>query len=275
MAHLLAGMPTAKDEARAAVQFSKTVWRANTDREYAAARGSSLADIRQLWEQAHADIDKHVEAYIGSSSSNGGRACPRVARRAWASVRGPVGAAAMSLARVGWRMNTAFTWTDAAGEEVNLITTSPALITRMLVDATRDAAELRMGALWAGKDASLQGRRICPDLAMRAIATQGAGRLTALQTAAFRAAACDGVYTRRRAVENGYDVEDVCAKCGAEGDTVHHRVFVCPHSREAVLQAVPRWLYREGGRAPPHLAILEHRDFPSPSGRLATASRWI
>ncbi len=265
MAHLLAGMPTAKEEARAATQFAKTVWRANTCREYAAARGGSLADIRRLWDEAYADISQQVDMYIDSRSTNGGRASPQVARRAWASVRGPIGAAAMTLARIGWRMTSAFTWQDAHGDEVNLITTSPALVTRMIVDATRDAAELRMGALWANRDASLQGKRVCPDLAMRAIASRGGGRLTALQTAAFRAAACDGVYTRRRAVENGYDVEDVCAKCGAVGDTVHHRVYACPCTRAAVLQVVPQWFYREGGRASPSSRFWSTGIFPHPA----------
>ncbi len=251
IAHLVSGMPTAREEAKAALQYSKAIWRAATRREYAAARGVGLSDLRQQWEAAHADIARHVDDYIASSANNGGRASPKVARRAWAAVRGPVGAAAMSLARLGWRMTSAFTWVNARGDEIGLTTTSPALITIMLVDATKDVAEKRIGAKWSDGDAAFKDRRICPDFAVRAIATRGGGRLTALQTAAFSAAACDGVYTRHRAVANGYDVADVCCHCGAEGDTVHHRVYCCPFTRSAVLAVVPEWLYREGGRASP------------------------
>ncbi len=108
-----------------------------------------------------------------------------------------------------------------------------------------------MGSKWAARDDAFVGRRICPDFAIRAIRTRGGGKLNALQTAAFGAAACDGVYTRNRAVASGYDVPDVCCHCGAEGDTVHHRVYCCPFTRSAVLSVVPDWLYREGGRASP------------------------
>ncbi len=264
LVHLINGMPTAKDESRAAVQYAKAIWRAATNREYAAARGVGLTDLRKQWEEAHAGIAPHVDDYIASAARNGGRAAPRAARKAWANVRGPVGAAALTLARLGWRMTSAFEWKDARGDAVSLTTTSPALIALMLADATRDVAERRMGALWAEDDPSLSGRRICPDLVAKAIRSSGGGQLSALQTAALRAAACDGIYTRSRAVANGYDIEDICGKCGMDGDTVHHRVYKCQHSRDAVLRVVPRWLYEEGGKALPSSRFWTTGLFPHP-----------
>ncbi len=47
IAHLVSGMPTAREETKAALQYSKAVWRAITRREYAAARGAGLSDLRR------------------------------------------------------------------------------------------------------------------------------------------------------------------------------------------------------------------------------------
>ncbi len=97
-------------------------------------------------DSSHADISLHVDEYFACAARNGGRASPKVARRAWAAVRGPVGAAALTLARVGWRMSSAFTCTNSRGEEIGLTTTSPALFRMLLVDATRDAADRANGS---------------------------------------------------------------------------------------------------------------------------------
>ncbi len=267
LAHLLSGMPTAKEEARAAIQYSKIVWRAVTRREHAEMRGTSLSDIRQQWEAAHAACANAVADYRASADLNAGLADPKIARRAWDSVRGPVSAAAMTLARIGWHMETAFKWRDAHGDEIALTTTSPAMISHLIIEATKDAAEKRIGAVWSQGDASLVGRRICPDLTTRAIASKCGGRLTALQTGALRAAACNGIYTRHRAHLDGYDIADVCTHCGAEGDTIHHRVYCCPYTRGAVLQQIPAWLYREGGRASPSSRFWTTSLFPHPADR--------
>ncbi len=82
-----------------------------------------------------------------------------------------------------------------------------------------------------------------------------------MQVGALRAAVCNGVYTRSRAIADGYDVPDECPACGAHGDTPHHRVYGCPHTEEAVLRCVPRWVYDEGRRASP----CEKNGSPLPS----------
>ncbi len=265
LVHLVHGMPTAPWEVSTAVQYARTVWRAATQRGYAADRGMGLTDIRANWDAVQREIVPAVEAYRASIASGGGRASASAARRAWSEVRGPVGAAIMTLTRIGWSMTNAFTMVDARGNEIVLTTASPALVRRLLVDATIDAAERVVGARWAKADPEFEGRRVCPDLAVKAIRGGMGGKMTAQQAACFRAAACDGIYTRHRAVEEGYEVEDECVHCGAEGDTNHHRIFCCPHTRAAVLQHIPAWLYAEGGRASPKSKFWTTGIFPHPA----------
>ncbi len=262
--NLMHGLPTASAEIATAVQYSRAVWRAVTRREHAAERGVSLSAIRQQWEASYAGIRDEVANYRADIVRCGGRASPKVARRSWGAVRGPVGAAALTLARAGWEMIDAFTWKDPHGVEIILTKTPPAMVKYMLVQSALDVAEETVGAVWAETDAEFAGRRICPDVAAKLIMSRCGGRLTAQESGAYRAAVCGGIYTRRRAFLGGYDVEDVCEQCGAEGDTIHHRVYLCPHTRAAVLGVVPRWLYEEGGRAPPASKFWTTGIFPHP-----------
>ncbi len=264
-AHLVGGMPTATWETAVAVEYARAVWRASTRREYAAERGASLSDIRAQWETAHSKIKDTVDGYARDIARGGGRASAAVARRAWAEVRGPVGATALTLARLGWRMKNAFILIDAQGGEVALTTTAPALVRHFLREATMDAAERFVANRWAKDDTEFDGRRVCADVAVRQIATACGGKLNGMQVGAYRAAVCGGIYTRHRAAADGYAVEDVCPQCGAEGDTVHHRVYCCPHTRAAVLDQVPRWLYEEGGRARPTDRFWNTSLFPHPA----------
>ncbi len=265
MVHLLHQMPTAAWEIATVVQYSRSVWRASTQREYSADREMGLTDLRRYWESVQRAIAPAAEAYRASIEKGEGRAEASVARRTWGEVRGPIGACIMTLTRLGWAMTSAFTLVDRRGVEVSLTTTAPALLRRMLIEATMDAAEKVVGARWSGKDPEFKGRRVCPDLAIKAIKGGMGSRLNAQQVAMFRAAACDGVYTRHRAAEEGYEVADECEFCGAAGDTHHHRIFCCPHTRSAVLQHVPGWLYAEGGRANPRSKFWTTGIFPHPA----------
>ncbi len=264
MVHLLQGMPTAASEIAVAVQYSRAVWGAVTRRDHALERGMGVSDIRQQWESAEEGIRPELVKYRASAAQRGGRAAPAVARRAWAAVRGPAGATILTFARLGWAMTSAFTVVNCHGNEVVLTKTSPALIKSMLIEATKDAAERYVGHNWAAADGELQGRRVCPDIAVKMIRGGFNGRLNAVQIGAFRAAACGGIYTRSRAKEAGYLVDDICEKCGAEGDSEHHRIYKCPGTKAAVLEHIPAWLYAEGGRASPSSRFWRTGVFPHP-----------
>jgi hypothetical protein len=263
--NLIHGMPTSMWETAVVVEYARAVWRANTQREYAADRGVALSDLRSQWESAHAKIEGALKDYRQSISQGTGRANPAVARRAWAEVRGPVGATALTLARIGWRMDSAFVLANNHGDEISLTTTSPALVRHLLREATLDAAERFIASQWASRDPTFGNRRVCPDVAIKLIKSACGGRLNAIQLGAYRAAVCNGIFTRQRAAENGYIVDNVCTHCGAVGDTIHHRTFCCPHTKAAVLEQIPRWLYEEGGRASPTDLFWSTSIFPHPA----------
>ncbi len=262
--HLLHGLPTCKEDLRTVVHYAKQVWRAAADKKAAAARDMDLTALRQLWEKAFAGAEQIVSGYSQAKRLGGGAISSREARRAWDAVKGPVGAAALSLARVGWSFRNAFSLTDAHGEEVLLTVTSPSMLTKMLIDASKDECERAVGRAWATTDPSFAGRRVCIDLVAKAIKNGYKDGLTPIQIGALRAAVCNGVYTRSRAVADGYEVPDQCPACGARGDTPHHRVYGCSHTKEAVLRCVPRWVYDEGRRAGPREKFWTTAAFPHP-----------
>ncbi len=189
-AHLIGGMPTAMWETAVAVEYARAVWRASTQREYAADRGASLSDIRSQWEAAHGNIEDTVSSYARDVAQGGGRASASAARKAWAEVKGPAGATALTLARLGWSMKSAFAMIDANGGEVPLTATAPALVRHLLKEVAMDAAERFVAARWARKDPAFEGRRVCADVAVRQIKTACGGRLSGLQLGAYRAAVC-------------------------------------------------------------------------------------
>ncbi len=262
--HLVHGLPTCKDELRTVVHLSKQIWRAVVDRESATARGMDLPTIRQLWEAAFTEIEPIVRGYAESRRGGETAAHAKAARRAWDAIRGPVGAAALTLARVGWSFKSAFVLADANGEEVLLTVTPPAMLEKMLVDASKDECERLVARQWAKVDPSFVGRRVCVDLAVKAIRSGVRDGLTPMQVGALRASICNGIYTRSRAKAEGYEVVDECPACGAAGDTPHHRVYGCPHTEDAVLKCVPRWLYDEGRRASPNSRFWVTASFPHP-----------
>ncbi len=263
--NLVHDMPTSTWETAVVVEYARAVWRAHTQREHAADRGVALSDIRRQWELAHGRMEGVISTYRQSIAQGSGRANATVARRAWAEVKGPIGATALTLARLGWRMSSAFTLENSHGDEIALTTTSPAMVRHYLREATLDAAERIVAAQWAEGDPAFVNRRICPDVAVKLIRSACGGRLNAVQLGAYRAAVCGGIYTRQRAERDGYVVDNVCALCGAAGDTIHHRVFCCPCTKAAVLEQVPRWLYEEGGRARPTDRFWSTSVFPHPA----------
>ncbi len=262
--HVFHGLPACKEELRTVLHYAKQVWRASTDRQSAAARGMSLPDLRRHWEAAHEAARPMVEAYRKAREDGAGKVANKSARRAWDEVRGPISAAALTLARVGWRFKTAFTLEDAHGDEVGLTTTSPAMLAKLLVDAAKDEGERAVGRLFARTDHDFIGRRACVDLAVKAVKEGRRNGMSLVQAGALRAAACNGTYTRSRAVADGYSILDECPKCGARGDTPHHRIYGCPETEESVRRVVPRWLYEEGRRANPLSRFWTTAVFPHP-----------
>ncbi len=171
-------------------------------------------------------------------------------RREWQEVRGPIGAAILSLHRIGWQMHSPFILTDDRGEELPLTKVSPAMLSTLLYDAVLRSLERCVGAKLAEGDEEYSGRRICIDHVRRQLASDRG--ITHEGRAAFISVLCGAVMTFSRAVSLGYLVDDICPKCGCRGDTVRHRVWECQHADVVAARnrAAPRWLREEVARRP-------------------------
>jgi ribonuclease HI len=240
------GVPTADVENAPAIMYSKMVWKAVTRRHEAELRGTTVADLRRAWEAAQNGFQPLVDE-IAEARGRDGKVPAAVARAVWRRVRGPVAAAAVTLARVGWRFGGPFTLIDEDGTEHCLTTASPCLVRDLLRDATRNALERAVGVSFAKRSEAFRGRRACLDLA---ISSSKVGRNNGPhQAAAFRAAACGAVWTATAAKDRGYVTDGKCPLGCDAPDTVHHRTYDCVHTETIVRAAVPRWFWQEAQRA--------------------------
>ncbi len=231
---LLVGVPTWRAEVEVILEYSRQVWQASLLGADVAEDGTlSLAQLSRMW---HAVSTKEILPGAGD-------------RRNWAAVRGPIGAAWLSLHRIGWTMSGPFTLRDHDGEELVLTTTTPALLAQLLKHAVMRTLQSQVGTKLAERDDNFRGRRA----AAEHVASQlrGDRKLTCKDRACYMSVACGAVMTFARAAAAGYLVENLCPLCGARGDTIVHRVWRCQHpdavaAREA---AVPKWLLQEFHRA--------------------------
>ncbi len=84
-------------------------------------------------------------------------------------MRGPIGAATLSLKRIGWEVASPFTSIDDRGIELTLTHSTPQLLRDQLVDGVRRSLERQMAHKWASRCQAYACRRICTDLAAMAI----------------------------------------------------------------------------------------------------------
>ncbi len=179
-------------------------------------------------------------------------------------MRGPIGAAILTLHRIGWKMTSPFTLEDDWGEEVALTKVTPALLATMLRDATFRTLEKYVGKKTAETDDAFVGRRACTEHLRRQLASDR--KLTAAGKAAFMSVLCNAVMTYSKAVQGGYLVQDRCPLCGKFGDTLHHRIWECEHPQVVAARrtAAPPWIMQEIARRPRNQALWVSGLIPHP-----------
>ncbi len=262
MVQLWHGMPTAEAEIAPVVQYSKMLWKATTNRDDAASRGASLADIRRMWEAAQVKFAPLAQTILDARGSDG-TVPAKISRRVWGEVAGPMAAAAVTLARLGWQFINAFEIKDTSGVVHTLTTASPCLVKDLLRGAMREAFERKIGGNMAKSHPSFQNRRACVDLAMR-FAKPGR-RCTRQEAACFRSVACGAVWTAAVAKERGYITDGLCPLCRTAPDTVRHRTYFCPCTADAVAAAVPKWFLEEAARGGAHTPFWTSAIIPHPA----------
>ncbi len=242
-------LPTADAEHAPILQLSRMVWRAVAEREDAISRGSSVSDLRQWWESAAAQfgpVVQELEQRMTVAREHNEELPRAVTARLWRKVRGPLAAAALTAARIGWRFDDVFSIRDQRGATFLLTNTSPALVKKLAAEAMKEDIERRIAAKWAASEPRYHGRRACLDFVASAV--RNCSKLSPYQKGIMRAVTCGALMTGERAVRLGYAVSGMCPLCGCALDTLTHRVYDCIHTKAAVREAVPQWFWEEASR---------------------------
>ena len=151
----------------------------------------------------------------------------------WKRSAGPARRCILSLQRIGWSMSGPFTMLDDRGATIDLLRTSPAMVTHLLREANQRWHERQLGdLLWPG-----EGRRCCTDV-VRAATSSGARAHDRAGKGIIKCIACDGFWGMHRRREKGYDVADLRPLCQSAPDTLSHRLWHCPCVEGARVAAV-------------------------------------
>ena len=86
-------------------------------------------------------------------------------KRRWTQVRGPIGALALSLDRLGWHTNDGLHFTDDKGETRAIDSFSPACWAILLKQSGQRSHEWDLGTRTGYPD--LRGKRVCIDIVKR------------------------------------------------------------------------------------------------------------
>ena len=181
-----------------ALTWATIVWKATTSTDYA-----SVISVPELGRLAGPVMVK--------------------APRTWGAVRGPLGAAVMSLQRVGWRFHNSLTLIFDTGERFPLPSTSPALLAYHL----QVSWKRKLGRS-AAKSIGMEGEQLDTTVFQQHQRRSQHGQSLPL----LKAFLTQGVWSSHRLKMAGYDIESSCPHCGAERDTLGHRLFVCPATED-------------------------------------------
>ncbi len=164
-------------------------------------------------------------AWLGQEAGKIVRSLPST----WAAVRGPLGAAYLSIRRVGWTFATPFQLIDAAGITINLKGTSPAMVAhRLRQDWNRLHLEGARRSLRMDDSLYIEFEASRALLLDRRISAQARGILNRYLT--------QTLWTCERLYHVGYDMVQGCPLCGHHRDDLHHRLFNCPATHELRLE---------------------------------------
>ena len=179
----------------------------------------------------------------------------------WSQVRSPIGAMRLSLDRIAWHTDDGAVFIDGHHQKhrgFHAPDVETAAESRR-PEAAQEQPRPRNGLPRIPRETILHGHRkenlqIQQDL-------KGGARLVV-------AKAGNAVWTRKRAQQAGYTVEDTrCELCGAHGDTTHGRVWKCEHppvkvAREAVSS---RSIIKAALQADPDSALYNRGFFAHPT----------
>ena len=146
----------------------------------------------------------------------------------WRQVRGPLQAMRLSLVRIGWHMPAWHTLVNDFGDQIQLTTCSPALVADFLFEGV-----IRMHQRAVGDKLGMG--RMCFDVVASELRRSA---YAPIERGTVRLLACDGTWTKGRAIERGYVMDDdLCPLCQAAPDSLMHRLWQCQCVQEQRLAA--------------------------------------
>ena len=132
---------------------------------------------------------------------------------------------ALSLDRIGWRSDDGWSLIDDKGTSRKILDATPAMWKTLLQDAVQRDHEKQLGLKTGYPE--LRGHRVCVDLVKR---VSRASRTSKEGARLLVANACNAVWSRTRAAQSGYKVDNTtCELCGKHEDTIHSRIWKCQH----------------------------------------------
>ncbi|CAK0845347.1 unnamed protein product, partial [Prorocentrum cordatum] len=168
----------------------------------------------ELWQAAGHDAPAAVSEALGTYSATARAEAAAIGKEFEAQQ-----AMRLSFARIGWQMPPWHTLVNDFDDEIPLTTTSPALVADLLFEGVTRSHQRAVG------DKIGSGRK-CFDVVaseLRRSAHKPRDR------GVIRAIACDGAWTKDRAIERGYLLQyNVCQLCGAAPDSLLRRLWQCP-----------------------------------------------
>ena len=144
----------------------------------------------------------------------------------WTRVPGPMAAAVLSLRRVGLEVIDAFRWRTDRGAEIVLTMHSPRFVEDALAASIQRALERALAAkVGLGNLPNGVEARAVVDVVRSFCASKAR---SAMDKGLARSFFCGSIWTKTRAREAGYAIDDVrCELCGDEDDTIYHRLYGC------------------------------------------------
>jgi hypothetical protein len=198
---LLADDQTWRPTAAPIVRWAKEVWLSVVKGPPASGAYLSLPELGTVWRAAAAN---------------------RVTQ--WSQVRGPAGAMALSMKRLGWSATGPFTFVDDLLVARSFVETSPKLVQVLAAAAHRRGME-KQAAEKLGWESPAR-------VFTEHVRTYIKGDQPPLLKGIAKALVCNAIWTNSRAHQAGYDTLPFCDICPDCIDDVSHRLWHCDRSRQ-------------------------------------------